>query len=109
MPGKNPHLSPLEPRKQLLLAESEINRELMAGDVVAVAAGVRALTNRAKSLSAIGSSATALVAGLAAFQLGQPARNGVKPTWLQTFLKGANVVSNLWLAFGANGRDKREN
>jgi len=92
-----------------LLAESEINRELMAGDLVALAAGVRTLTDRAKSLGAIGSSAAALVAGLAAYQLGQPTKNAVKPTWLQTLLKGANVVSNLWLAFGGNGRDKPGN
>ena len=105
MSGKNPGLNPLDLQKQLLLAESEINRGLMAGDLTALAAGVRAVTDRAKSLGTIGSSAATLVAGLATFQLDQTAKNRAPSSWLQTILKGVHFASNLWLAVDAKSRD----
>jgi hypothetical protein len=103
--GENPRLNPLELRKELLRAESELNRAQMAGDLAALATVVRTLTDRAKSLGTIGSSAAALVAGLAAFQMGQPDKPRVKTSWLQTALKSASVISNLWLAFGYKAGD----
>jgi hypothetical protein len=105
MPGKNLRLSPLESRKQLLIAESEINRVQMLGDVVAVSAGVRTFADRAGTLGTITMSTATLVAGLSALRRGQPAAAGVKPSWLQSLLKGAGVVSTLWSAFRPPGRD----
>ena len=98
-------MNPLESRKQLLIAESEINRAQLVGDMVAVAAGVRTLTNRAKSFGSIASTAAVLVAGLAAFQRGKPAPAAEKTSWLQTILKGADLVSTLWAAFRSRGQD----
>ncbi len=45
------------------------------------------------------------VAGLAAFRRGKSGSAGVKPSWLQTMLKGAGMVSTFWLAFRAEGHD----
>jgi hypothetical protein len=39
--------------------------------------------------------------GLAAFWNGKSASADAKPSWLQTILKGAGLVSTLWLAFRA--------
>jgi hypothetical protein len=103
--GKNPRLNPLQSRKQLLLAESELNRAQMAGDLAALKEHVRALTDRAKTLRSIVSSAAALAAGLAAFRRGKPAEAAAKPSWLQTILKGADLVSTLWAAFRSRGQD----
>jgi len=103
--GKNPRLSPLELRKQLLLAESELNRAQLAKDMAAMKAGVHTLIDRAKSFDMIASSAAVLVTGLAAFQRGKPAA-AAKPSWLQTILKGAGLISTLWLAFRPQGRDR---
>ena len=105
---KNPRMNPLESRKQLLIAESEINRAQLVGDMAAVAAGVRTLTNRAKSFGSIASTAAVLVAGLAAFRRGKPVDAGAKPSWLQNILKGAGMVSTLWLAFRSRGRDQKD-
>jgi hypothetical protein len=102
-------MNPLELRKQLLLAESELNRAHLFGDVAALTADIRTLTDRAKSFASIASSAAALVAGLAAFQRNKPADAGAKHSWLQTLLKGAGLVSTLWLAFCAQTRDRDEN
>jgi hypothetical protein len=86
-----------------LIAESDLNRAQLVGDMAALTMGVRTLTDRAKTFGSIASSAAVLVAGLAAFQRGKPARGEVKPSRLQTILKGAGLVSTLWLAFQANG------
>ena len=94
--GENSCLSPLALRQQLLLAESELNRAQMAEDLVALKAEVRALANRAKSIASVASSAVVLAAGLAALQRSQSA---AKPTWWQTFLQGARLLSTVRLAF----------
>jgi hypothetical protein len=101
--GKSPRLSPLESRKQLLLAESELNRAQLGVDMAALSAEVCAFTDRAKSLGSLASSAAMLVAGLAAFRRGRPADAGTKPSWFKRILKGAGVVSSLWLAFRSRG------
>jgi hypothetical protein len=101
-------MTPLESRKQLLLAESELNRAQLAGDMAALTARVRMLTDRAKSFSAIASSAAVLVSGLAAFQRGKPAVAGAKHSWLQTILKGAGLISTIWLALRPPGRSRDE-
>ena len=99
-------MNPLELRKGLLIAESELNRAQLAGDMVALTADVRALADRAKSFGSIASSAAVLVAGLAAFRRGKPVDADAKPSWLKTILKGAGLISTLWLAFRAKGHDQ---
>lgn len=89
----------LASRKQLLIAESELNRAQLAGDLAALKTGVCALAGRAKSLGSIASSAMMLVAGLAAFRRGKTVAADAKPSWLQTILKSAGLISTLWLAF----------
>jgi hypothetical protein len=101
-------MNPLESRKQLLIAESELNRAQLAGDLAALAAGVRTVTDRAKSFSAIASSAAVLVAGLAAFRRGKPPDADANSSWLQTILKGAGLIPTLWLAFRSRGRDQKD-
>jgi hypothetical protein len=97
--GKDPRMNPLESRKRLLVAESELNRAQLVEDIAALTADVRALTDRARSYGSIASSAAVLVAGLAAYQHGKPADTDAKPSWLKNILKGAGFVSTLWLAF----------
>jgi hypothetical protein len=109
MLGKNPRINPLQSRKQLLLAESELNRAQLAGDMAVLTAAIRTFTDRAKSFGSIASSAAVLVAGLAAYKRGKTAADGAKPSWLRTILKGAGLISTLWLAFRPQGRGRDEN
>jgi hypothetical protein len=97
--GKDSRMTPLESRKQLLIAESELNRAELAGDLAVLTAGVRTLTNRAKSFGSMASYAAVLVAGLAALRRGKSAPTDAKPSWLQTIFKGTGLMSTLWLAF----------
>ena len=102
--GKSPRLTPLQARKRLLLAESEMNRAELAGDMADLAAEVRALSARAKTIGVIASSATAILAALAAFRRKKPASANVKTSWLLTILKGAGLISSLWMAFRSQAR-----
>ena len=60
-------MNPLAARKQLLIAESELNRVCLAEDFAALTAEMRSLTERAKSFGTVASSAAMLAAGLTAF------------------------------------------
>ena len=102
-------MSRLESRKQLLIAESELNRAQLGGDLDALTAGVRTLTDNAKSFGAIASSAAVLVAGLATFRRGnKPVDAGGKTSRLQTILKSAGWISTVWLAFRSRGSDQKD-
>ena len=102
--GKNTRMNRLVSRKQLLIAESELNRAQLAQEWSAMATGIHSMTDRAKSFSSILSAAAALVAGLAAFRRGQRAPGGAEPSRLQTMLKVAGLVSTFWLAYRARSR-----
>lgn len=102
--GNHPRVNPLESRKQLLIAESELNRAQLEQEWVALTAGVRTLTGRVKSFGSIASAAALVVAGLAAFRRGRPGNADVKPSWFQMALKGAQAAGSIWLAFRARPR-----
>jgi hypothetical protein len=100
-------MNTLATRKQLLLLESELNRAQLARDMAELRAGARALGERAKSFTSIFSSAGVLVSALAAFRRDKRADAGTRPSWPQTILKGAGLISTLWLAFRSQERDHK--
>lgn len=97
-------LNPLELRKQLLIAESEINREELMKEWQAMTDGVHELTDRAKTFASLGSAATVFLAGAAAFRRGRSKSTETKTSWLQTGLKVAKAAGSIWLAFRARQR-----
>ena len=80
MSGKNPRLNPLESRKQLLIAESELNRAHLLHELDTLAGEVHALANQAKTIGSIASAVASLVAGLTSFRRKQPASAAEKPS-----------------------------
>jgi hypothetical protein len=64
MPGKTSHVTPLESRKQLLIAQSELNRAGLAEEWQGMAHGVRDFSQRAKNIASWTASAALLVAGV---------------------------------------------
>jgi hypothetical protein len=106
--GNHPRMSRLESRKQLLIAESELNREQLAGEIAVLTAGVRTLTDSAKSFGSMASSAALLVAGLAAFRHSKSTPAGVSSTWLRKILRGAGMISTIWLAFRTGARGEKD-
>jgi hypothetical protein len=107
MRRKLPGVNPLQLRKELLIAESELNRAQLVGDMSALTVEVHALTSRAKSLGLIAASGVALVAGLASFKRGKAVDAAAKSSWLPSLLKGAGQISTLWAAFRTPGNERK--
>jgi hypothetical protein len=97
-------MNPLASRKQLLIAESELNRAQLVGDITALKADVRSLADRAQTLGSIAAAA----AGLMNFLSGKPAPAASKPSRIQTVFKSIGLVSNLWLMFRGTRRKPKE-
>jgi hypothetical protein len=100
-------VNPLHLRKELLVAESELNRDLLIEDWRAMTDSVRTFGARMKSVSSLASAAL-FVSGVSAFRRGRESSNGKKPSWLQTALKGAQIAGSIWLAFRARSRKTSE-
>lgn len=101
MRGKTSHVSPLQARKKLLLAESELNRNLMVHEWEAMTDEARAVAVQAGTMGSLASNAASLVAGLAAFQGKRPIPVLQKLSWLNSLLKGGGIISTLWFALRA--------
>ena len=99
--GRKPQVSPLVARKQLLIAESELNRVRLSEDWRMMAHGVHNLTRRTKTIAVWTSAVALLVAGITALRRGPLASGTAKSTWFQKILEGARVVSTVWSAFRA--------
>jgi hypothetical protein len=101
--GKSPRVNPLESRRQLLVAESELNRVQLLKEWQTMAEGVSGLADRARSIGSFASAAALGLAGLAAFRRSKPVSAVKKPSWVETVLRGVRLAASIWLAFRAHG------
>ncbi len=101
-------MNPLESRKKLLLAESELNRAQLVQDWRTLKGEAQALTAQAKTMSVIASAAASVVTGLLSFRHQKPAPVAGKTSWLQTVLKGAELVGSLWTKLRSQRGDETE-
>jgi hypothetical protein len=99
-------MNPLESRKQLLIAESELNRAQWSEDWQTMGHAIRDLAQQAKVMAAWASAAALLVAGVRALWRDPSAPAPTKSTWFQKLLKAARLASTIWLALRA--RDEKE-
>jgi hypothetical protein len=104
--GKESHASPLEWRKQLLIAESELNRAQLREEWQRMALGAHDLARRAKTIAAWASSAALLAAGAVALRRSASAPGAGRSSWLQKILNAARMASTFWFAFRAHGEKK---
>ncbi len=108
MAGKKPRLTPLAARKQLLIAESELNRTILAGDCEKLVAGVRIYVSHARSLGSIFNVAKFLSGAFLTFQASRPAPQRKKQSWLSTIINGAARATNLWNSFRSRNEKQHE-
>ena len=101
--GNEPHVSPLESRKRLLIAESELNRVQLSREWQTMAHGVRDLAHRVRTIGAWVSAAALLVAGVTALRRRPPGPGTAKSSWFQKALNGARMASTSWVAIRARG------
>ena len=108
MLGKGRRLNPLESRKQLLIAESELNRAQLSQEWQTLAHEAGDFGRRAKTLGGWALSAVRVFAGLTVLRTGPPAPNAGKSSWFQKILNGARLASTFWFAFrGYSQRPER--
>lgn len=96
-------MNTLRMRKELLIAESELNRVQLGGELAVLVVNARELGTRARSYTVLASSAALLMTGLCAFR-NNPATTRPKHLWLERLLKGAELAGSLWLAFRSTPR-----
>jgi hypothetical protein len=96
---KKSRLNPLESRKQLLLAESELNRAQLVQQWQAISAEVRSISNQAKTITSLASATATLISCLASFRRKRSAPVVEKTTWWQTILSGLQHVGAVWSEF----------
>lgn len=96
----NPHTT----RKQLLIAESELNRTQLFADVTTMKLGVRTIAARVKSYGSLALILGTVVTALVSAKRSLAPRAGAKSSWLPAMLKGGGLISTLWSAFRRPGR-----
>ncbi len=106
--GKTSRMNPLDSRKQLLIAESELNRAHLAQEWQTMAGTAHALAEQARTIRSLASATAALVTGLAALRFKKPVPADTKPSRFQNLLKGAGLISNLWQMFRPATRKQRD-
>jgi hypothetical protein len=86
-------------RKELLIAESEINRVQLIDEWRDLTDWPRAVGAQMWSVSSLVSAAVQFVSRLGASRRPADSQNGAKPSWFQTALNGARLVSSAWSQF----------
>jgi hypothetical protein len=99
MSRKPTRVNPLELRKELLIAESEINRAQLLDEWQTMSDGVHTVTHHVKIVSSLAGVAALVVAGISAFRRSQAMPSDAKTSWLSPLLKGAQLATSLWQAF----------
>ncbi len=94
-------------RKQLLIAESDLNRAQLVEDWKDLARDAQVLADRAGTIHSLATAGISLLAGLASLQRKKAeAAAPAKKSWWPTVLKGVQTVSSLWQQFRRSDRDK---
>jgi hypothetical protein len=96
-------MNPLASRKQLLIAESELNRAQLIQEWQTIADEVHTLAEQTKTVCSLASAAASLVAGLASLRRKKSAPAAQRPSWWRIILSGAQRVGSLWAKFRAQG------
>jgi hypothetical protein len=98
---------PLESRKKLLIAESELNRAQLVQEWQTMTDEAHALVNQARTLRSLASAAAILINGVASLRRKKSAPTAEKPSWLQTIVKGAGLISTVWQTFRWQNREQK--
>ena len=92
-------MNPLQSRKKLLLAESELNRAQLVQELDIVADDFYSLADRARTFATFASATASLVSILTSLRRKTSVAADEKPSWLATILKSAPLIGTLWSRF----------
>lgn len=100
MSGTNSQLTPLALRKQLLLAESEVNRLQLRHEWHDLEREAGGIVRQAKSVwSTVASTVSMGMAGYNAFRELRSERREGKSSWLGTIVSGVRLGTALWNSY----------
>jgi hypothetical protein len=99
--GKAHHLRPLELQKQLLVAESDLNRAQLSMDWEVLVAEVRGCAAKARTAAAWTSAAGLLATSLAAGRHSSVRAKREDPSWFQRVLRFAQLANSILQVFRA--------
>ena len=104
--GRPPALTALQMRKQLLVAESELNRAQFKEDWQAAREELAVLAGQARTISSFAVIGAVLLGGLAVWRSIKSARpSAPKVSWLDRLHQGVSLVSTLWAAIRPPSRE----
>jgi hypothetical protein len=86
----------LESRKQLLVAESELNRASLEWEWRRMVGEVHALRRQSETISSLVKAAATMASGLSSLCGNRPSRAPEKFSWGQAVLKGAALAGTFW-------------
>ncbi|HSY18129.1 MAG TPA: hypothetical protein VK815_07335 [Candidatus Acidoferrales bacterium] len=92
-------MKPPSPRKNLLIAESELNRAHLVREWRAMTGDVEALAHQVKTIGSLASMAASIISMLGWVRGAKLVPAEEKTSWLQNALKGAQLVGSLWSEF----------
>lgn len=105
MPGKKIVLTPLAERRRLLLAESDLNRELLAHEWETLSAETREATHTLRKALTVAFSVGAVASGFSLFRKIHNGQAGAKPpektSWLSRIIQAARAGMALWGTVGS--------
>ena len=94
-------------RKDLLIAESELNRAQLRDQWEAATEWHRTLRAGAWTVGSVASAAALLVSGVRAFRRKRDAQDGTAISWLQPLIKGAGLIASLCEKFRAREGEQK--
>lgn len=97
-------MSPLELQKQLLIAESELNRAQALQEWQAMTDQVHVLAGRARTIGSLTFATASVYAGLVAFMRRKSAPAAKRPSWWHTILTSMQLAGPLWSEFRSRRR-----
>jgi hypothetical protein len=103
---KAPELSPRQLRKQLLLAESELNRVQLLEDLKFVRGQFAQAHSTENSVQTFGAGFLWMVRNWIAWKHGEGLTRGTTVHWLLPVIRGAGAVASLWQAFRSRSPSK---
>jgi hypothetical protein len=97
---KNTHVTALQVRKQLLIAESDINRAELVRELKAVKGELVHIKKQVYTVGSVASSAALAATAFSLFRKrktsSESSNGGGKPSWLSTALAGARIGTSLF-------------
>jgi hypothetical protein len=96
-------------QKQLLVAESELNRMELKKELGELAADLHACTTATNSISTLVTSAKVLMTGLGSVLRAKRAAAGEKTSWWRSLRSEFALASILWKAFRPMAKSRDQN